>query len=108
MTFDHPPRQTRSLKTAERMLAAAEAILKEGGLSGLSIAEVVRRAESSVGAFYGRFKDKDGLLRALHTRRLQAVIRRLEEMSSSGVIAAMSRPDAVALCMTEMLSLIHI
>ena len=56
------------LITAASGQTDAEALIAERGLGGLSIAEVVRRARSSVGSFYGRFGDKDGLLRALHAR----------------------------------------
>jgi AcrR family transcriptional regulator len=62
------PQQARSRETLERLLDAAEAVLDEGGLEGASVAEVARRAGSSVGAFYARFHDKEGLLRYLFER----------------------------------------
>jgi AcrR family transcriptional regulator len=37
-------------------------------VAALTVAEVVRLAESSVGAFYARFPDKDALLVTLHER----------------------------------------
>jgi AcrR family transcriptional regulator len=63
-----PPRQARSQKTLERVLDAAEEIIFERGVTALTVSEVVRRAGSSVGAFYARFPDKDSLLATLHER----------------------------------------
>jgi AcrR family transcriptional regulator len=63
-----PPQQARSQKTLENMLDAAEAMIAEGGVASVTVSEVVRRAGSSVGAFYARFPDKDALLSTLHQR----------------------------------------
>lgn len=63
-----PPRQARSQKTLERVLDAAEEIIFERGVASVTVSEVVRRAGSSVGAFYARFPDKDSLLATLHER----------------------------------------
>jgi AcrR family transcriptional regulator len=64
----------RSAKTLARLLDAAEEILGERGMDGLTVAEVAKRAGSSVGAFYARFRDKAGLMRAVAERfRRQAI-----------------------------------
>jgi AcrR family transcriptional regulator len=65
------PRQARSRRTLDRILDAAEALMAEKGFEDAPVAEVVRRAGSSVGAFYARFRDKDGLLYALYDRYLE-------------------------------------
>lgn len=69
-----PPRQARSQQTLHRILDAAEALVSEKGFEDATVAEVVRRSGSSVGAFYTRFKDKDGLLYALYERYLQQAL----------------------------------
>jgi AcrR family transcriptional regulator len=66
-----PPQQARSQETLGRILDAAEALVSEKGFGDTSVAEVARRAGSSVGAFYTRFRDKDGLLYALYERYLE-------------------------------------
>ena len=66
-----PPQQARSQRTLERILDAAETLVSEKGFEGTSVAEVASCAGSSVGAFYSRFRDKDGLLFALHDRFLE-------------------------------------
>jgi len=65
-----PVKQARSEATLHRLLDAAEALITEKGLSGVSIPEIAARAGSSVGGFYARFRDKDELLRALEERFL--------------------------------------
>lgn len=66
-----PPRQVRSQETLDRILDAAESLVAEKGFEDATVAEVARRAGSSVGAFYARFHDKNGLLYALYERYLE-------------------------------------
>ena len=63
-----PPHQARTRATLNRLLDAAEELLSEKGFDEMAIVEIARRAETSVGGFYRRFHDKDGLLHALHER----------------------------------------
>lgn len=63
-----PPLQERSQKSLERILDAAEEVIGELGFERATVAEIVRRAQSSVGVFYARFRDKDALLSCLHDR----------------------------------------
>jgi AcrR family transcriptional regulator len=72
------PRQKRSRESLERLLDAAEAQIRAGGLESLTINVVVGRVGLSVGAFYARFPDKTALLHAVQDRfhnRLEPVIR---------------------------------
>ena len=64
------PQQARSQETLDRILDAAERLVSEKGFEDTTVADVVARAGSSVGAFYTRFRDKDGLLYALYERYL--------------------------------------
>jgi len=63
-----PPRQGRSQQTLERLLQALEDLLEDKGFDDVGVAEIARRARSSVGSFYARFADKTAALRALHER----------------------------------------
>ena len=69
-----PPQQARSQETLERLLDAAEHLVAEKGFEDTPVAEVARRAGSSVGAFYARFPDKDALLHALYERYYEQAI----------------------------------
>jgi AcrR family transcriptional regulator len=62
------PQQARTRVGLTRLLDAAEALVAARGFDAAGIAEIARQAGSSVGAFYRRFADKDGLLHALHER----------------------------------------
>lgn len=53
-----------------RMLDAAEALLDTGGPDSLTVDAVVRNADASIGSFYARFGDRQGLLVALQDRFL--------------------------------------
>jgi AcrR family transcriptional regulator len=69
-----PPQQERSQKTLVRLLDAAEALIAEKGFTDTGVAEVARRAGSSVGAFYARFRDKDALLHAVYDRYMAQAV----------------------------------
>lgn len=72
------PKQARSERTLIRLLDAAESLINEKGLAEVSIPEIVRRASSSVGGFYARFRDKNELLRALEERFYAELEQRVE------------------------------
>jgi AcrR family transcriptional regulator len=65
------PKQARSQKTMERLLAAAEQRVMEVGFERTTVADVARLAGSSVGAFYTRFPDKEALLHCLFDRFIE-------------------------------------
>jgi AcrR family transcriptional regulator len=69
-----PPRQARSQETLGRILDAAEALVADKGFEDTPVAEIVQRADSSVGAFYARFHDKEGLLHALYERYYEEAV----------------------------------
>ncbi|MGE0747886.1 MAG: TetR/AcrR family transcriptional regulator [Rhodospirillales bacterium] len=79
--FGRAPQQGRSRRTMERIIEAAEELFGEHGYDGASVAEIVRRAQSSVGAFYSRFKDKEGLFLHLHARQCHLVITEIDRLA---------------------------
>ncbi len=66
-----PPRQARTHQSLERVLDVAEAMLQERDFDAIHVSGLASRAETSVAAFYRRFKDKDALLHALHERHCE-------------------------------------
>lgn len=56
------PRQARSRATLDRIVTATQELLETKTFDEISVTEIVTRARSSVGAFYGRFPDKAALL----------------------------------------------
>jgi AcrR family transcriptional regulator len=66
-----PPRQLRTHQSLERLVDAAEALLRDKRFDDIHVRDVALRANTSVAAFYRRLKDKDALLHALHERRCE-------------------------------------
>ena len=64
----HPPRQRRSDASLKRILDATEALLERKRFADITVAEIARKARSSVGTFYLRFPDKLALLHHLDER----------------------------------------
>lgn len=62
------PSQRRSRASLERLLDAAEALLAERGLEGLSVASLSERSGLSNGAIYWRFGTMQDLVHAVHGR----------------------------------------
>ncbi len=98
------PKQARSEETLRRILEAAESLIEEKGLGDASIPEIVRRAGSSVGGFYGRLKDKNALLRALEERFFADLSERLERLTDAQRWETSSLPEIVAACAQELVS----
>ena len=63
-----PPQQRRSQESLERILDAAESLIRERGFDSMTIAELVKLSGSSVGSLYARFRNKRGLLQAVQVR----------------------------------------
>ena len=101
------PKQARSEQTLYRILDAAEALIHEKGLADVSIPEIVRRADSSVGGFYARFRDKDELLRTLQERFLNQLSERVEELADPAAWGDASTAQIVRSCMAELVVTCH-
>lgn len=67
------PRQQRSQASFERMIAAAEELLRERGNDDFTLQEVGKRGKVSIGSIYCRFDSKDDLIRAVQARVLESV-----------------------------------
>ena len=98
------PKQARSEQTLYRLIDAAEELIQEKGLADVSIPEIVRRAGSSVGGFYARFKDKNELLRALEERFLQRLDEQVVELADPGHWQRATTAEIVASCINELVS----
>ncbi len=92
------PKQARSEETLTKILDAAETLILERGLAGVSVQDIVRAAGSSVGGFYGRFRDKGELLLALHERRQRDVQERISDLLDSELLAKASAREVVRAC----------
>jgi AcrR family transcriptional regulator len=91
----NPPKQDRSRRTLERIVAASLELLATEGPSGLTVHRVVEKADSSVGSFYARFGGKDDLLDYLGERIWTEALARWNEALAAQDWAAFSLEDVV-------------
>ena len=91
----NPPKQSRSQRTLERIVAASLELLATEGPAGLTVQSVVAKADSSVGSFYARFKGKDDLLDYLGERVWTEALARWEEALRSREWAALGLSEIV-------------
>jgi len=96
------PKQARSERTLHRILEAAEELIEEKGIADVSIPDIVARARSSVGGFYGRFKDKNELLRALEERFFNRLSDRVEQLARPERWRGFRIPDIAAALVREL------
>lgn len=68
MALAKPVARARGRATLERLLDAAETLLRRGGPDAATVPAIAREAGISVGNVYKRFPDKDTLLRAVYER----------------------------------------
>lgn len=74
--------QARSIRTRERLISAAEAIIAQNGYDGLRVDEVVLKAGVAKGTFFTHFKDKDALMEVLLGGQMDRV---LDDMAAGPV-----------------------
>lgn len=99
------PKQARSEQTLRRLLDAAEALIAEKGHRAVSIEEIARRAQSSVGGFYARFRDKNELLRALEERHFLELSERVERLADATRWTDTDAATIVAAAVGELVSI---
>lgn len=71
------PRQARSAETLERFIDATRQLLDERPFDEITVVDIVRRADRTVGSFYARFDDKYSVLYEL----AQRAFARIEDVS---------------------------
>jgi AcrR family transcriptional regulator len=98
------PKQARSERTLQRLLDAAESLIKEKGHAAVSIPDIARRAGSSVGGFYARFRDKNELLRALEERHFIELSQRVEALADARRWKNAATTDIVEAAVAELVS----
>jgi AcrR family transcriptional regulator len=74
-THARAPKQRRSRESYDRVILAAADLLREGGLSALTLAAVSRNAQVSIGSIYCRVDGKDSLVREVQAVMLPEIER---------------------------------
>jgi AcrR family transcriptional regulator len=86
----NPPQQARSIATEQKMLDAAEELLKGGDSRQVTLENVVKLSGASVGSFYARFGSVEGLFEALKKRYRDAIY---QTTIIQGLEKALQQPD---------------
>lgn len=76
------PSQQRGRRTLQRILAATEKLLKTTPFEQITVADIVREADTSTGSFYARFPSKDALLPVVYesyNAQAETIYRDLDE-----------------------------
>jgi AcrR family transcriptional regulator len=68
-----PTRQARSSATLQALLRAGRKALETGSLDAMTIGDIAREANTSVGAFYGRFENKEAFFAAIQQTQISAI-----------------------------------
>lgn len=92
----HPVRQARSQKTRDGLLAAGWKLLQRHAWDAITINDIVAAADSSVGAFYARFADRDAYFESLAvqwferaSQRRQALFAQLDSRADFAAAAVL-------------------
>jgi len=68
-----PALQARSQATQQRILDVVDRLVRDGRFESATVSDITRAAGCSVGAFYGRFSDKDAALLSFYAGRCEAL-----------------------------------
>ncbi len=100
------PLQIRSRNTLDRILAAAEELVAIGVFDRATVSGLVKRAKTSVGAFYSRFRDKKALesvVQERFVRRMEAEVAKLTDSARWSGQPFVWVVHGVVTCLVELL-----
>jgi AcrR family transcriptional regulator len=95
-------KQKRSLRTEDKLLAAAIRVLDQDGLDGATVPRIAQQAKLSPASIYRRFVDKDNLLRAAFLRVLGESNRNREQRLQS-LLLRHSLPETVTAILSTLM-----
>ena len=78
-----PSKQDRSRETQARILRATARLLGKEPFESISVRRIVIEAETSIGSFYARFRDKNALLSVLYAEYETQLHKRLARLQES-------------------------
>ena len=79
----HPSKQVRSLETQTQILQATTRLLEKEPFESISVRRIIVEAGTSIGSFYGRFRDKNALLSVLYAEYESQLEKRLVQLRDS-------------------------
>ena len=82
-TVPAPRRTRRSVRTRERILAAATEVFARRGFHGARVADIAEQAGIAYGLVYHHFKNKDDILAAIFSERWGEYVRYIDDLVES-------------------------
>lgn len=76
----NPAKQERGRETQDRILQACKKLLKKEAFESISIRRIIQEADTSIGSFYARFRDKSALLPVLYSEYEERLEAKLENL----------------------------
>ena len=98
-----PSKQERSRATQQRILDATADLLRNESFESISVRQIVAVANTSIGSFYGRFRDKDALLPLLLEQSEQKLLGQIARLRRD-VLRAGSVAEVAALLSAHLLT----
>ena len=95
------PKQPRSRATMQRFIDAGLQLVEQHAWDGITVADLVRSANSSVGAFYTRFGDKATLLRVMDDHYADTLCELFKDFSDSPPDTLRSSVNALLTTLVE-------
>ena len=68
------PKQARAKDTVEKLIAATDAAMRQGGEPAVRIQDISASTGVSIGSIYHHFRDRDGLIRATYAHNYSKVV----------------------------------
>lgn len=90
----NPPTQARSRERLQRVLDAAEQVLADDGVPGLTTAHIAQAAGVSVGAVYRFFDDKEAIVEALAVRHWSDLLDLIDGLAEADERTPLDDPAA--------------
>jgi AcrR family transcriptional regulator len=100
-----PTRQRRSQQTLDRIVEALERLIEEKTFETITVAEVCRHADVSVGSFYERVGNKDALLEHLRRHFYAEILAQIDQAFAPGRFDGLSPHAMLAINAREMVAL---
>ena len=97
-----PPKQSRAIRTREKLMAALERLLRTQEFETISVQDIAREAGVAVGSVYSHFKDKNAFLDALLTFWRDQVEQQLEASEAQDMTAAFQAMGSLRAALLEM------
>ncbi len=102
-----PPKQSRSIKTREKLMSALERLLRNREFENISVQDIAKEAGVAVGSVYSHFKDKTAFLEALLESWRTNIEIQLEASEAQDLTAVFRAYDSLDVALLDVTKQVH-